>query len=133
MWRRDPSYQRLVEDSWGGGDGVHTLVELQSSLGALQLSVQDWEISVFGKVKKELYHLRTQLEAERRRSVHSGPSSWERRLMARLAELLSREEMMEKQRSRVTWLKDDDRNTDFFSSSVARKGKTIQDHGIACA
>lgn len=36
--------------------------------------------------------------------------------MARISELLSREEIMEKQRARIDWLKEGDRNTAFFQA-----------------
>jgi hypothetical protein len=38
----------------------------------------------------------------------------ERSLMTKLAEVLAREETMERQRSRIAWLRDGDRNTEFF-------------------
>jgi len=81
---------------------------------------------VFGHVKKNLAELRKALEQERGRLLRSGPSRIERRLMAQISELLAREEELEKQRSRLTWLKDGDRNTEFFqakSKETARKNR----------
>jgi hypothetical protein len=44
--------------------------------------------------------------------------------MARISELLAREEMMEKQRSRITWLKEGDRNTKLFQAKSKERTKT---------
>jgi hypothetical protein len=124
MWRRDPSYMDLVETVWGNGADIFNMEQLQGSLESLQRSLREWETSVFGQVKKELCRIRKELESVRRASVCSGPSRQEKRLMARLSERLSREECIEKQRSRITWLKEGDRNTSFFQATARGRAKT---------
>jgi hypothetical protein len=66
---------------------------------------------VFGSVRKSLAVLRKELEQVRRGTLHMGPSRKERQIMARMAELLTREEIMEKQRSRIDCLRDGDLRT----------------------
>ncbi|XP_040385781.1 uncharacterized protein LOC121056051 [Oryza brachyantha] len=88
------------------------------------------ERSVFGQVKKELERLRFQLEEIQRKSIGSGPSREERKLMVRLAELLSREETMERQRSRINWLKEGDRNTRFFQASARERSRVNKITGL---
>lgn len=104
--------------------------QLQGTLKKLQVSFQDWEHSVFGLVRKELGRLRHELEEVRRQSLFTGPSQSERRIMARISELLSREETMEKQRSRITWLKEGDRNTKFFQAKAKERTKVNRISGL---
>jgi hypothetical protein len=102
----------------------YKLLESWRCSGNIQRKVSTWEHDEFGSVRKELHHLRQKLEEEQRRNVFSGPSQEEHRVMNRLAELLAREEIMEKQRLRIDWLKVGDRNTGFFS----RESKTTIMH-----
>lgn len=101
MWRHDPSYLGLVKDLWGDAHSVHNLDQLPHKLGRMQESFQRWEQSIFGSVKRELRSLRKELEAEWGLSLLAGPSRREKQLMARISELLAREEIMEKQRLRI--------------------------------
>jgi hypothetical protein len=85
-----------VRDAWVTGDEVVTLGQVCRQLEQVQGSLQAWESSVFGSVRKDLAQLRKELERVRRDSIGTGASPQERRIMARISELLSREECMEK-------------------------------------
>lgn len=91
----------LVQETWGDAKSIRDLSQLQEMLGRMQISFQNWERDVFGSVKQELASLRRELEDVRGRSIYAGPSNRERQIMRRISELLAREEIMEKQRSRI--------------------------------
>jgi hypothetical protein len=80
------------------------LEAFHANLKHLQGTLQTWERDQFGSVRNELHILRRRLEDTRARSFYAGPSREKREIMRRLAELLAREEIMEKQCSRVDWL-----------------------------
>ena len=83
----------------------------------------------FGSVVKDIEKTRTQVEELMMMNTHRMEI---RRATDNMNELLYREELMWMQRSRITWLKDGDRNTNFFHAKAvwrARKNriKKLQD------
>lgn len=124
MWRRDPSYKHLVDVNWSSLDRPSTMNQLTANLDSISCSLSDWEHSTFGSVRNEVRKLRTELERVRRSSIRSGPTRRETQLMSRMSELLSREETMTKQRSRIDWLKEGDRNTAFFQAKARERAQT---------
>ena len=96
MWMRDSSYVQMVESAWGAHDTPACLNQFAANIGHVLKVMQEWERSSFGLVRQELARMRSELENVRRQSLHSRPSRQERQLMAKMSELLSREECMEK-------------------------------------
>ena len=65
-----------------------------------------------------------EFEREKSNSLYRGSSQQEKDLARQLNELLLREEIMAKQRSRVNWLRAGDRNAEFFhAQSTARRAR----------
>lgn len=79
---------------------------------------------MFGSVRQQLHDLRKELENVRRLSMHSGLTRRERHLMSLLLELLTWEEIMEKQCSRMDWLREGDRNTSFFQAKSKERSRS---------
>lgn len=130
MWRRDATYVQMVEEAWHAADRPTTMDQLAVNIDQVSTKMQEWGRSIFGSVRQELAALRIELETVRRNNLHSGPSRQERHLMAKIAELLAKEECMEQQRSRIQWLKEGDRNTAFFQAKSRERAKNNRIHAL---
>jgi hypothetical protein len=82
----------------------------------------------FGAVRKEKRELRRRLIELRSDPQRVGPSYEEIKVEERIAELGFREEIMWRQRARVQWLAEGDKNTKFFhhKANYRRKKNKIE-------
>jgi hypothetical protein len=72
MWHRDESYMKLVHDSWGDAEPVSDMDQLQERMKTVRNFLQDWDVNVFGSVRRSLARLRSNLECIRSQSIGGG-------------------------------------------------------------
>jgi hypothetical protein len=114
MWERDLNLPGIIEDAWNNGPTCHSLAELVKKIDGTRSQLHEWSSEHFPNVTKEIRNKRKKLEKLWKRQKTPSRESEVRRISADLDELLQREELMWRQRSRITWLKEGDRNTSFF-------------------
>jgi hypothetical protein len=124
MWQRHEAYTDFVNQSWDCCSDSVGLDGLAKKLASLQGAFRSWDMDVFGSIRGNLKKLREDLAKERSHTMYRGPTEREQRLMQELAELTAREEEMERQRSRMDWLKSGDKNTGFFQAKAKIHGRT---------
>jgi hypothetical protein len=118
MWEREDSLPNEIEHAWDVGVHAQDLEHVVGKLKGVMLALNTWSRENFGTVSSEIERIRKKLEELHATDNDEGEEDV-RKLHCRLDELLYREKMMWLQRSRITWLKEGDRNTKFFHQKGA--------------
>jgi hypothetical protein len=92
----------------------------------------------FGSVRREINRLERVLPSLRSVAISDAGIAEEKQVERQLCELFEREEIMARQRSRVDWLREGDRNAAFFHSKATARKRTnhisalIREDGSVC-
>lgn len=121
VWQTHTDYERLVTENWERGAGLRGLNGVVDALKSLQGKLSKWGAEEFGCLARTVRKLRQKLTRLRANSMGRGPSDEEKAVVKKLRQSLHQEEIWMKQRSRVVWLREGDRNTSFFHACAAQR------------
>lgn len=121
MWQSHRQYDQLVRDLWHAGAGQGGLQGIVDALTIVQKDLGAWGEREFGNLSKKVCKLQKCLERLRGSSMGRGPSEEELVVASQLREALRQEEIWLKQRSRVLWFQEGDRNTGYFQAQAAHR------------
>jgi hypothetical protein len=123
MWERESELLEKVAEAWKNAGHKVDLGDIMKGLDGVMTSLQGWSKNKFGNVLQEIKKDRERLEVLK---LNNADSQSIRQASDHMQELLYKEELLWLQRSRISWLKEGDRNTRFFHQKTvwrARRNK----------
>lgn len=111
MWLEQRDCYEVIKQAWETNESAQHLQDIKQKLNACKSSLIHWSKNVFKHNISEINKVRRQLQLIYDMRLDEEGQMEERDLKSKVDALWKREEIYWKQRSRVRWLKEGDRNT----------------------
>ncbi|XP_075669717.1 uncharacterized protein LOC142639416 [Castanea sativa] len=121
MWLKEPKCEEIVTEAWNEGLVAATSHPLLTCLNSCKKKLQEWNQSEFGHVGKKVAQLQKLLEVLEMQPTSPEVIKHMRETRVELNCWLEKEAAMWKQRARVDWFREGDRNTGFFHAEVSSR------------
>jgi hypothetical protein len=124
-WTRHEKYDEMIANAWLDAHAANQEVAgvgfACNKLEFVSKQMKVWSRDVFGSIKKQIAHLKGQLCDAKERALHTGFRQEIKDIEDQLHDLYEREEVYQKQRSRVDWLTEGDQNTQYFQNRASHR------------
>ncbi|KAL6134326.1 hypothetical protein ACLB2K_066558 [Fragaria x ananassa] len=123
-WTAHEGCRDVVAAGWSRFEGGTPMYHTMSRIAHTGMALNSWQYTTFGNRKREIELIRGRLQQHMSLPLSSGNLEEHASLSGKLEGFLEEERLYWKQRSKVTWLTEGDKNTKFFHRFASnRKAK----------
>ncbi|XP_062009553.1 uncharacterized protein LOC133726094 [Rosa rugosa] len=129
-WLQHGECDGVVKQAWQTDVYGHLMYQLTENIFYTRMKLDAWQKKTFKGRQMTMLGIRARLEELLDVNLTTSVLLEKKQLMEKLQTLLSQEESFWKQRAKVTWLKEGDRNTSFFHRKTANRKRKNVIHGL---
>ncbi|XP_060962321.1 uncharacterized protein LOC115720515 [Cannabis sativa] len=123
MWAKESECQSIIKDSWSSSS-TSSINAITSNIQRCSTNLSLWSRVKFGSLTEKIKETHDQIAKLHNLQQLSTYSEELGELEEKLNDLLFKEEVYWKQRSRIQWLQEGDQNTKFFHQKAKTRQKT---------
>ena len=117
----DSGCTNTIEAVWSKNSDEPCDTKIVTKVDQCGKALTRWSKQAFGNVKREIERKRKELSKAEKRAISGGDSGPMKTLQEKINLLLDKEATMWRQRAKILWLKDGDKNTKFFHSKASQR------------